>query len=348
MKNMFVFPAFKTNKVGVWYFYTDEIEKYKKKLPCKGFGQIKYAEGSIYTGDIYFDGKNYNKLGNGQQDFSNSGLGMIDTFINEKKYKFVGKYDYRKTDWIYGNGVIYYQDINNKPSHFVKGFYKGLDKIKEYQGKFDYSSLIDGYDESMEFDYVQRVSLFNYEKENMKKIDNINTLFIGDSYFEFWHYKEYAGKTFYERFKNCLNLGLGGTTFMDWIPFIDKLCDIQNVKNIIINLGFNDIHCNLTYRQVYNDLLKVLKLLRNYFPNSNYYLLNVVHAPLFNQYIDEENQYNELISRNSKKLNINILDNYSNIKFAGELNNCFHSDLVHLNEKGYEYLYQLIESEIDL
>ena len=74
MKNYKVFDAYKTNSAGVWYFVPDG-GVFKKGKPCKGFGAIKYAEGSVYTGDIFYDGKNFNKKGYGQQDFTKSNIG---------------------------------------------------------------------------------------------------------------------------------------------------------------------------------------------------------------------------------------------------------------------------------
>lgn len=348
MKNIVFFPALKQNKAGIWYFHTNKINDYRKGKPCKGFGQIKYPEGSIYTGDIYFDGVNFNKLGNGQQDFTHSSLGNVDSKINEKIYKYVGKYDYRKTDWIYGNGVIYYQDINNKPSHFVKGYFKGLNKCKDYVGEFDYSTLLEGYSKDMEFDYSARHALFEMEKSNLKELDNIKTLFIGDSYFEFWHYKEFSSTTFYKQFSNALNLGLGGTTFEDWFYFVDGLKSLPQVENIIINLGFNDLHSNLSHKTVYRHFIKLLKMLRELFPNSKYYLLNVVHAPCFGPYLNEEILYNELIKKHEKKNDVTILDNYSNILNGQKEENCFASDLVHLNDFGYRLTYNLIKKGVNL
>lgn len=346
MKNTFVYPAFRNNTSGIWYFCTNQVKEFRNKKPCKGFGQIKYDEGSIYTGEIFFDGVNFNKLGYGQQDFSNSSLGKIDDFVGEKIYKYVGLFDYRKTDWIYGNGVFYYKDKDNRPTHFVKGFYRGLNRVKRYDGEFDYSLLLNGYSKDMEFDYNQREAIFEKEKS---QLSDINTLFIGDSYFEFWNYNEYTSKSFYEFFTDkCLNLGLGGSTFLEWLPFINGIKDYKHIKNIVINLGFNDLHSDFSHKAVYRHCLKMLRLLRTYYPNANYYLLNVVHAPNFDSFQEEEKLYNELIEKTSRKNNVKILDNYSNIKNGQEKENCFHSDKVHLNSKGYELFYKLIKGEIDL
>ncbi len=347
-KNYFVFDSFKKNEVGIWYFVPNNIEDYKKKKPCYGFGCIKYLEGSVYTGELYFDGLNYNKIGFGQQEFTYSGLGDVDPLINEKKYLYVGEYNYKKTNWIYGNGVLYYRDLNGNPSRFVKGFFAGLDKIGEYQGEFDYSKLVKGYTKEMESNYSPRRALFNYELENLNKIERLDNLFIGDSYFEFWYYNQYAGKSFKNYFdeRYNLNLGLGGSRFVDWFEYIELLKVLPPVKRIFINLGFNDLHSNFSPNKVYKDFLKTLNDIRNIFPKTEIYLLNVVHSPAFPTYYKKEVKLNEILNKNAKENNIIILDNNSKIKAKNYKISCFHEDLIHLNEIGYIEMYNLIKEVI--
>ena len=68
-----IFDAFFTKSAGCWV-YNPEEEKFIKGKKSHGYGIIKYPEGSIYYGDIYYDGENFNKLGKGFQDFSYSGI----------------------------------------------------------------------------------------------------------------------------------------------------------------------------------------------------------------------------------------------------------------------------------
>ena len=164
--NIKVYNSFKVNGNGINFFVPNDKELYKKGKPTYGFGQIKYAEGSVYTGEVYFDGTNYHKLGYGKQEFTFSGLGCVDPVINEKIYLFVGEFDYTKTNWIYGNGVLYYRDPEGNPSRFVKGFFSCLDKVAEYKGEFDYSLLVDGYSKEMESDYVKKFCLIQPELDD--------------------------------------------------------------------------------------------------------------------------------------------------------------------------------------
>lgn len=70
-------------------------------------------------------------------------------------------------------------------------------------------------------------------------IDGKTTLFVGDSYFTvgFWKnfYKDYHGK-------DAMIAGVGGTTARDWEYFLDYYLRYTCPKNIVVNLGINDIH----------------------------------------------------------------------------------------------------------
>ena len=59
-----IFDAFFTKSAGCWV-YNPEEEKFIKGKKSHGYGIIKYPEGSIYYGDIYYDGEFFNKLGKG-------------------------------------------------------------------------------------------------------------------------------------------------------------------------------------------------------------------------------------------------------------------------------------------
>lgn len=346
MKNYKVFDAYKTNSAGVWYFVPDG-GVFKKGKPCKGFGAIKYAEGSVYTGDIFYDGKNFNKKGYGQQDFTKSNIGDTVKALGEKKYKFVGQYDYRKTDWIYGNGVLYYTYEDGNPSHFKKGFFKGLDKIGEYKGEFDYSRLIYGYKREMEFDYDENAGVIEERWEAILSafaaVKPPYTLFIGDSYFELADNPEYAGKNVFEKFfdKNCVNAGICGSKFADWLCWADKLKCVPAPEKIVINLGFNDLHNGKSVKGVYGDFIKFNKILRNYFPESRIYLVSAVHCPNDPNYFTAENEYNKMIADNAIKNKVIVGEWNTRIEASGQ--NCFHLDAIHPNEYGYGLFAEFIE-----
>lgn len=356
IKSIKIFKAFYKGDVGIWYYIPNNRLKFKKNNPSFGFGCVKYAEGSIYQGDLYYDGKNFNKLGFGKQDFSKSSIGLIDTNINEKMSIYVGKFNYKNGDWIYGNGVLYYVDKDNNPTHFVKGFFKGLDKKKDYVGNFDYSKLLDGYTKEMEFNYSPREELFKRELLKMNELPKIENLFLGDSYIEFWNYKEFAQESVFDKvFKNnCLNVGLGGTTYGDWIYFLEKIKDYPlNPKVIIVDLGFNDLHGGRTPLQTLKDFIKFNNLLKSIYKNSTVYYTIPIHTPtFFASYYKEEEQFRNLFMNYCDKNKINYLDVFASFYKLEktlsllEYKKYFYKDELHINSLGYSIFISYIKDKL--
>ncbi len=345
---MKIFDAYRNFSTGVQVFVPENKEAYAAGKATKGFGIIRYPEGSVYYGDVYFDGQSYEKLGFGIQNFMNSVLNTVSKARGIRRAFYIGQYDYRVTDWIYGNGVMYYVDKDNQPSFFSKGFYSGLDKIGEYEGEFDYTKLSDGYLAEMETDLPlsQWEAVLEDQMQAFANVKTLENLFIGDSYFELWGHKEYVGTTFYDSFPNNrnLNIGIGGTKFCDWIPFLPAVATLPQPKRIFLNLGFNDIHAFGNAQRPYEDYIAFLKKLKSIFPKSEYYLLNVVQAPNSLMHAEAEEQFNAMTAASAKELGITVVDMRSVIAAAGGLKEVFHPDDTHLNAKGYVAFLQKIKS----
>lgn len=344
---MKVFDNFYTFKEGALFFVPDGENAYAEGKPCFGFGAVRYGEGSVYTGQLYYDGKVFCKLGHGRQDFAYSGIGDLRRSKKLGEYRkafFVGEYDYRKTDWIYGNGVLYYTDRNNKPKYFTKGFFEGLLKTGEYTGQFDYSSLCEGFDPSMECEINESAEIFEDFLSVYDSVTDGYDMFIGDSYFEMWRYAKYAGASaFYGNFsdKRNLLLGVGGTKFSDWIGYVDKL-SVRSPKNIVINLGFNDIHSEQSAETVLERCKLLTEKLKSKFSGAAVYLFNVNKAPLFPRFWAEEEKYNAMLKNAEKDLGITVWDIRSVITQAQKKKNQFCSDEVHFGKIGYKTLTEFV------
>ncbi len=342
------FDAYQKFSAGVQIFVPENEGDYALGKATSGFGVIRYPEGSGYYGDVYFDGKNYEKLGFGIQNFMNSVLNTVSEARGIRRAFYIGQYDYRVTGWIYGNGVMYYVDKDNHPSFFCKGFYSGCEKIGAYKGQFDDTELSDGYLPDMEADIT--FSLWEgvledqmLAKANVKTLEN---LFIGDSYFELWERKEYAGTLFYDSLANStnLNIGIGGTKFCDWMPFLPTVETLSQPKRIFLNLGFNDIHTFGNAQRPYEDYTAFLEKLKAIFPESQYYLLNVVQSPSSLMHAKAEEQFNAMTAASAQNMGITVVDMRSVIQSAGGVTEAFHQDGIHLNAKGYAAFTQKIKA----
>ena len=344
-KNILIFENFKTNSAGIWYFVPEGVFKMGK--PCKGFGSIKYVEGSVYSGDIYYDGKNFEKLGYGQQDFTLSTLSSCGAVSSDVLYKYVGKFDYRKTDWIYGNGVMYYKGADGKPTHFRKAFFSGLSVIGEYRGEFK-EPLLEGYTPEMEFfcDWKNMNAETTIKRvcERYTNAENADVLFIGDSYFELAEAQDYAGGNKFSAFfpESYANAGIGGSTFGDWLGYLPRLKGLPQFKKIVVNLGFNDLHSTGSDEKTVYHYTEFLKLTKKIFPKAQIYIIKTVHAPNFSEHKGLEDAFNEALENSAERFGVKVVDWNGLIAESGE--SCFHSDGVHPNEHGYGIFREFLKS----
>lgn len=246
--------------------------------------------------------------------------------------------------------MVYYTDEYGKPTHFRKGFYRGLDKIGEYNGAFDYNTLLDGYTSDMEFDYDERAGMIEKRWEailsDVDCAERPYTLFIGDSYFELFADPEVAGVNTFAKFfgKRYVNAGICGSRFSDWLNWTDKLANIAVPEKIVINLGFNDLHAATGVNKAFLNFKEFVSVLRGFFPEAKLYLISVVHAPNCVNFFDKENAFNEKTARFAK--NNGICAGGWNTLISESGQNCFCSDAIHPGEYGYglfaEFIKQLL------
>ena len=345
--NYIIFDEYKTNRPGAWYFAPDE-GVFVKGVPCHGFGAVKYDEGSVYVGELYYDGEKFNKIGNGQQDFCRSTLGRKSIHSGLRHSKYVGAFDYRKTDWIYGNGVMYFVDEDGEPQYFIKGFFSGFDKIGEWQGEFDYATLLSGYTPGMELPDEPDDLAIDWVRESVApwRDKRADVLFVGDSYFELGNVADYAGVNLFGKVfpQGYVNIGVGGSKFSDWLNWIDGASGMASPKKIVLNLGFNDIHSNMEPATVYKNYTEMVDKLRKYFGSPEIYLVQVVHSPKHPEMYKEECDFNNMTASTASTLGVKLID--WNDKIAASKQDCFHFDRIHPNELGYALFEQAIKEAL--
>ncbi len=334
------FEAGRRFAAGVHVFQPEDPAAYAEKKPTMGYGVIRYPEGSVYYGPVFFDGERYHKLGFGRQDFYLSDIGAFDPERQVRRAFYMGQFDYRETDWIYGNGVVYYVDRDNRPACFVKGFYEGLDITEPYRGEFDYSQLPPGFTPDMEAHFDFWADTFCRQMKAREQVRELENIFIGDSYFDLWGNLDFTGKLFYEDFPNekNLNLGIGGTTCRGWMRFMEQAETLPCPKRVFLNLGFNDIHRQRDPQKKFAEFQILLSALRERFPEAEYHILNVVQCPLHVADAWAEEELNDLIAGAADALNLHIIDMRSTIRENGGVDSCFHADQIHLNAKGYRLM----------
>lgn len=344
---------YRKGTVGLWFFVTEDEARYSCGKSVYGFGCIKYDEGSVYTGDIWFDGKNYHKFGFGKQDFTYSEIGSANSLsgklLKAKKYMFVGEFDHRVNNWIYGNGVLYYNDLNGNPYRFMKGKFNCLTRTGDWDGEFDYSSLLDGFTPDMEWIVDERLSLFKSQLENKTKIGGKYNLFIGDSFFELWNSTEYTAELFRDYYpeKANLNLGVGGSTFEDWKVYLEYLGELPAPNKIFINLGFNDVHYGTPTAEIAENFRYVADGLKKYFPSAAIYVFTSVHAPKCEGTRPQTEEWNSLLKSEAEKAGVAVVDACAAFESRGDRSRCFYRDGVHPDTEGYRIYRKLLQKVLD-
>ena len=281
--------------VGWLWFIPDK--DFTEGVPCSGWGMERYPEGSVFEGQVKYDGKKFYRQGFGKQDFTNSSLTLQvpDGMVGKT---FYGLYDSEGNHpWMYGNGILYCVDeVTGKPAGFVKGFFDCFSNITDWHGDFDPNDLLPGYTLDMEVKIVPFVKRHNYL---VKTYGNTpcDCLFLGDSWVEMWKDPNRYGVDVFERDTqglNAINVGIGGTKFSDWLPWLDELVICHKPKKIFVNLGFNDIHGFQTVDYVYDCMLKFINDVKTALPDVKFYFAaNVLCSP-FVPFHDSERELNRL------------------------------------------------------
>ena len=326
--------------IGITYFIPSV--EFEEGVPCKGTIREVYEEGSVYTGDGEYDGKNFYRQGHGVQDFTNSRFtgGSIGGNEGSLVYKFVGNYDRNYSGWMYGNGVFYFCDQDRKPLSFAKAFYAGPNKLRDWDGDFDYETLLNGFTKDMEIELLPfRIEKLERVRKN-KDVKDVDYLIFGDSWTGRWltdsdrFYKEdFAGE-------KAINIGIGGTKFVDWVDDLDWLVVPYNPKKVFINLGFNDIHTGQRPAYVYEVFKKTVETLKEKLPNVKIYVSGITHCSVFDNFFERETELNNLIKEyadNSdfvKYIDVNKLFMKDGKRIPDMDDYCI-ADKLHLNAKGY-------------
>ncbi len=311
-----------------------------------GFGSVKYAEGSIYTGSlIYVDGV-LEKYGFGEQNFENSTI-TAEGFTadkNLKLLKFVGFYDFFETNWIFGNGVFYFTDKKGRPAAFIKGRFAGTGKIAEWDN-FSSDMLLPGYTLDMEIEFTPQAGRFLWLENSIKHGVKCKTVLVGDSWFELYECPidgKYICGTFAEdtKNKNVLNLGIGGSKFIDWTTCHGKLLKYVDFDRIIINLGFNDVHSSIPTSSIVEHTRKLFDMIRERNANAEIYLLNITPSVTYKLKLTQEREANAALEKLCNEYNITVLDSAKlfmpNGEYIMDFESYYYADGLHLDRKGYE------------
>ena len=191
-------------------------------------------------------------------------------------------------------------------------------------------------------------SLANTASHSSKKG---TTLFIGDSFFEFWRNKTGIDENFATAFAgyDVVNVGISGTQAREWRSLRKKLIDPYEPENVVINIGINDVDDNNEDGESTAEYIMMLcDDIWSKFPDCNIYYNSITRcAGYFASKWQFHNQSNEIMkanAQNNSKLHyLDIMavwgDNYASYEQA---------DGLHPNTAGYEVMKNIIKENVPL
>ena len=103
--------------------------------------------------------------------------------------------------------------------------------------------------------------------------DGVTTVFIGDSFFD----EAELFKNFFNIYhgKEALCLGISGSTTQHWVTFTNDWLDDYSPKNIVVNIGTNNLGYGDKTGYVLSGLQELLTLLKEKFPDSSIYWFSI-------------------------------------------------------------------------
>ena len=176
------------------------------------------------------------------------------------------------------------------------------------------------------------------------------TLFVGDSFFEFWRNKVNITEKFSDAFAgfDVANVGISGTQAREWRSLRKKLIDPYKPTNIVLNLGNNDINDNSEDGEAASEYLMTLcNNIWAYHPNCQIYYCSITRcAGVFARNWDKHEETNRIMKANSEdneKLHyLDIMEKYGD-KYAD-----YEQDGLHPNTAGYALIEEVIKANVPL
>lgn len=243
------------------------------------------------------------------------------------------------------NGAIFISKINTylKIKHFfgMQGIAYIMDRDNsiDIDGRNDFElaiNLLTRKNKENETENLVKTRI--QERKNLKNNINNPITLIGHSFFDKWDIKTICNK-------GVNNWGINGCTAQLCKKFILDKCSFELLdKIVIVMFGTNEIIFESNISKIIEEINDCIKKI--YFLGAKkVYFINITNV---NGCIDRDNYFiNSCKSEFSKYIKANkiILTDRLNDEF-GWLNKDYTYDGLHLNDKGYDILSDIIEEEI--
>ncbi|AEK23146.1 GDSL-type esterase/lipase family protein [Capnocytophaga canimorsus] len=165
-------------------------------------------------------------------------------------------------------------------------------------------------------------------------------LFVGSSSFTNWKNLD----TYFPN-KKIINRGFGGSELKDVIFYFDRIVTPYKPKQIVLYEGDNDIVFGQTAEEYFDDVKTFVRLVRLHLPGTPILLLSIKKSPARSHYTIEFDRANALMYQYAQTQKTVQFVDVTSVLFdtKGEMRkDCFLSDNLHINEKGYQLWADLI------
>lgn len=124
--------------------------------------------------------------------------------------------------------------------------------------------------------------------------EDLDVLFLGDSYMDYWRSSGFDVQT--SAIKSKANIGVGGTKINEWTQKAELLSLMYNPSKFVFHIGVNDIDDGDTTAEVAYERFKAMIAEYNkYFPNAEIYWVSLVHNTMFSAKCGEYDKMNAFV-----------------------------------------------------
>ena len=123
---------------------------------------------------------------------------------------------------------------------------------------------------------------------------NVNTLFLGDSYMEFWKTSGIAEHV--AQLPSYANEGVGGTKVNQWTERVAEMAMRYNPENIVFHIGVNDVDDDQVSANVtYTRLMDLFDNYHEVFPQATIYWVSLIPNEMFSGNTTTYNEVNSSV-----------------------------------------------------
>ena len=176
------------------------------------------------------------------------------------------------------------------------------------------------------------------------------TLFVGDSFFEFWRNKTGIDESFATAFSgyDVANVGISGTQAREWRSLVKALIDPYQPANVVLNIGINDVDDNSEDGESTAEYIMTLcqDIWENN-PNCNIFYCSITRCSGYFaskwQFHNASNEIMKTNAQNNEKLHyLDIMAEY------GDDYASYEQDGLHPNTAGYAIFKTIIMANVPL